>query len=101
MKTVYSLLILLLTFSIGNAQNASNVETETNKTISVSIEDDNVISTSEVITVEESDSLLIDATDLKKSIARSSSDIRIYLNRKRNVGNISLVFFKINKAVKA
>ena len=101
MKTVYSLLILLLTFSIGNAQNTSSVEIESNKTISVSIEDDKATSTVEVITVKENDSLLIDATELKKSVARSSSDIRIYLNRKRNAGNISFVFPKINKAVKA
>lgn len=101
MKTVYALLILLLTFSIGNAQSTSSVETETNKTISVSVEDDNAITTVEVITVNENDSLLIDATELKKSIARSSSDIRIYLNLKRKAGNISFVFPKINKAVKA
>jgi len=92
MKTVYSLLILLLAFSFGNAQSNSYVEIETNKTISVSIEDDSV---------KENDTLLIDTTELKKSVARSSSDIRIYLNRKRNVGNISFVFPKINKAVKA
>jgi hypothetical protein len=92
MKTVYSLLILLLAFSFGNAQSNSNVEIETNKTISVSIEDDSV---------KENDTLLIDATELKKSVARSSSDIRIYLNRKRKAGNISFVFPKINKAVKA
>lgn len=88
-------------FSFGNAQSISNEEIETNKTISVSIEDTNATSSVEVITVNESDSLLIDATELKKSIARSSSDIRIYLNRKRKAGNISLVFPKINKAVKA
>ena len=88
-------------FSIGNAQNTSSVEIESNKTISVSIEDDIATSTLEVITVKENDSLLIDVTELKKSVARSSSDIRIYLNRKRKAGNISFVFPKINKAVKA
>jgi hypothetical protein len=99
MKTVYSLLILLLAFSLGNAQSNSNVEIETNKTISVSLED--TTSNTEVITVKENNTLLIDASELKKSVARSSSDIRIYLNRKRKAGNISFVFPKINKAVKA
>jgi hypothetical protein len=45
--------------------------------------------------------LLIDATKVNETIARSSSDIRIYLNRKRKVSNINLVFKGINKATTA
>ena len=82
----------MLTFSIGNAQSTElNRAVKSSKTISVVGENDNQIK----------ESLLIDASKLKTTISRSSSDIRIYLNRKRNVGNISLVFPTINKAVKA
>lgn len=85
----------MLAFSIGNAQsNESNKMIESSKTISVLIE-------TEINTVKENDSLLIDNSKLKTSISRSSSDIRVYLNRKRNAGNISFVFPKINKAVRA
>lgn len=106
MKTnLYILLVLLFSFSLGNAQSASPVfENGTTYVISVSNEDKNTISITnnlEVNTNKENESLLIDASSLKASIARSSSDIRIYLIRKRNEGNISLVFPKINKAVKA
>ena len=102
MKTnYYILLILLLSFSFGNAQSTSEVvETKTINTISVS-NDDNVIITTEANSVKENDSLLIDAKKLQESISRSSSDIRIYLNRKRKAGNISFVFPRINKAVRA
>jgi len=76
--------------SLGNAQSAvevKNVETVT----AVAVEDhkENNIKV-----------LLIDAAELKETIARSTSDIRIYFNRQRKVGNITLVFPKINKAVK-
>ncbi|MGB5417224.1 hypothetical protein [Algibacter sp.] len=103
MKTnFYILLILLLTFSFGNAQSTSQVvEIETNKTISVSNEDEIAPAFAEVNTVKENDSLLIDASQFNETIARSSSDIRIYLNRKRKVSNINLVFKEINKATKA
>ena len=93
MKSNFLLLIVvMLTFSIGNAQSTElNRAVKSSKTISVVGENDNQIK----------ESLLIDASKLKTTISRSSSDIRIYLNRKRNVGNISLVFPTINKAVKA
>ncbi|TNJ43171.1 hypothetical protein KFZ70_11115 [Tamlana fucoidanivorans] len=92
MKTnFYLLLIFLLAFSFGNAQSDdSKVSVETVKVISN--ETPNQINESE---------LLIDATELKANIAKINSDIRIYLNRQRKAGNISFVFPKINKAVKA
>lgn len=103
MKTnFYILLILLLTFSFGNAQSTSAVvEIETNKTISISLEDEIATVITEVNTIKENNSLLIDATKVNETIARSSSDIRVYLNRKRKVSNIGLVFQGINKAVRA
>jgi len=98
---LYILLTLLLTFSIGSAQSTSAVvEIETNKTISVSIEHEIATLIEEVNTIKENDSLLIDATEVNETIARSSSDIRIYLNHKRKVSNINLVFKGINKATR-
>jgi len=105
MKTnFYILLILLLSFSFANAQSTSEVaKVETNDTVSVSKKDKQVVVTVEKSAQEQNENevLLIDATQLKESIARSSSDIRIFLNRERKVGNIKLVFPKINKAIKA
>lgn len=103
MKTnFYILLILLFTASFSNAQSApAVVEVEVNKTISVSIDDEIATVISEVNSIKENDSLLIDATSVKETIARSSSDIRVYLNRKRKVSNINLVFQGINKATRA
>ena len=103
MKTnFYILLTLLLTFSIGNAQSTSEVVAiETNKTISVSAEAEIATVITVVNTIKENDSLLIDASELNETIARSSSDIRVYLNRKRKVSNINLVFKGINKATRA
>jgi len=98
----YILLILLLSFSIGNAQSAPLVvEVEINKTISVSNEKEIASVTTEVNTVKENNVLLIDRNQVNESIARSSSDIRIYLNIKRKVSNFNLVFIGINKAVRA
>lgn len=100
MKTnSYILIILLLSFSFGVAQS----KTETNKmisneVISVPVNGDDV--TVAIETVKENDTLLIDAKELKESIARTS-DIRLYLNRVRNVENIKLLFPKMNKPVKA
>ena len=103
MKTnFYILLTLLLTFSIGNAQSTSEVvEIESNKTISISVEDEIATLITEVNSIKKNDSLLIDADKINETIARSSSDIRIYLNRKRKVSNINLVFKEMNKATRA
>ncbi|NJX15745.1 hypothetical protein [Tamlana crocina] len=92
MKTnLYILIVFLLTVTLGNAQDAEKVATvETAKTVTV-----------EANETVNNDTLLIDAAELKETVARSSSDIRIYLNKERKVSNITLVFPKINKAVKA
>lgn len=105
MKTnIYILLILLLSFSFGNAQTTEvTVEVEINETVSVTndVETVTLNDVNETNTVIENDSLFINANELRESIARGASDIRIYLNRERKVSNISIVFPKINKAVKA
>ena len=92
----------MLAFSIGTAQNAELDQViEGYKTISVSNID--VLAPSidaKINNVKEDDTVLINASELKSTISRTNSDIRIYLYRKRNAGNISFVFPKINKAVR-
>ena len=99
---IYILLIFLLAFSFGNAQSITEVvKVETNSIISVSENDKQVIVENTVNTVNENDVILIDASEIKESIARSSSDIKLYFNRLRNIDNLNLLFPKINKEVKA
>ncbi|ALJ04384.1 hypothetical protein APS56_04175 [Pseudalgibacter alginicilyticus] len=91
MKTIYTLLILLLTVTFANAQsNDVSAEALKNNTVTVS-------KTNEDVNEKENEALLIDANKVKESVARSASDIRIYLNIERNVDNISLLFPNINK----
>lgn len=80
MKTFYYILILLLSFSFAEAQ-------ENNITVSNKTE--------KVIVAKDSTST---KADKKESVARSNSDIRIFLNRERKVENIKWLFPKINKA---
>ncbi|WP_405296280.1 hypothetical protein [Algibacter sp. Ld11] len=99
MKTNFIiLLILLLTVSVGNAQstNNENVIVKTNEIVSV--EEDSKLDT--VKTVEQ-ESKLIDAVEFQAILARTTSDIRSYLNRERNISNIGLLFPTIEKRVKA
>ncbi len=101
-KNIYILLILLLSFSFGVAQSNTEKNTiEANKVISVSVndEDEKVAINNTIEIIKENDTLLIDPAELKESIARTS-DIRLYLNRVRNVENITVLFPKINKPVK-
>ena len=83
MKTnFYILFILLLSFSAIGAQNevkTDNVETN--------------VTASEI----KEATVIIDTVKIKETIARSNSDIRIYLNRERKVENIKLLFPKLNK----
>lgn len=107
MKTnFYILLTLLFTFSISNAQSTvSTIEVESNNVISVSKTNDDVVAiTSNTLNeVNKKEDILIDASQVRESIARTNSDIRIYFNRLRDkkVDNIKILFPKINKATKA
>ncbi|PKQ44301.1 hypothetical protein [Confluentibacter flavum] len=96
MKTNYILLILLLSFSFASAQDnveAKKIEStvmvsQNNEEVSLNANDSETVSTiKEDVTTE-------------ATLVRSNSDIRIYLNRLRNVENIDLLFPKINKTVK-
>jgi hypothetical protein len=83
MKTnFYILFILLLSFSAIGAQNEVKTDNvETNVTVSETKEA----------------TVIIDTVKIEEAIARSNSDIRIYLNRERKVENIKLLFPKLNK----
>ena len=104
MKTNYYILfILLLSFSFANAQSTETVVKEESTTsVSVSVDNNEVIVLDTLSTkVIENNDLILDADKVKESIAKSSSDIRIYLNRLRNVDNIKLVFPKMNNNKRA
>ncbi len=97
MKTkFYIFLILLLSYSFANAQ-SEVVVNEGIKTIS-NKEEVKPVATAEKTTEAP---VLIDAEALRANIARSTSDIRVYFNKERNVDNLSLLFPKINREVKA
>ena len=103
MKTnFYILLIFLLAFTFGNAQSTTEVvNNEINNTVSVSEDNKQVTVETTTNTVNENEVMLIKASEVKESVARSSSDIRIYFNRLRNVDNLNLLFPKMNKDLKA
>jgi len=103
MKTnIYILLILLLSVSFVNAQdNTEKVVIKTNKTISLSEVQETVTVNAILNDINENEVLFLDASEVKEVIARGNSDIKIYLNRLRNVENISIIFPKLNKAIKA
>ncbi|MCB4809188.1 hypothetical protein LG651_13095 [Tamlana sp. 62-3] len=97
MKTnLYIFLVFLLSVSFASAQNTSEV-TETVKIVTVENNNDSIATSMN----NDSETLLIDANELKQTIARGTSDIRKYLTRERSAGNISVVFPRSNKAVKA
>ncbi|WMI65617.1 hypothetical protein RBH94_00305 [Aestuariibaculum sp. YM273] len=94
MKTnIYILIVFLFSVSFVGAQN-------TKETSNVSNEDKVFVSSTEDNT-NESEAVLIEASELKEAVAKSTSDIRKYFNKTRNVDNLSLLFPKINKAEKA
>ncbi|WOD43910.1 hypothetical protein [Hwangdonia lutea] len=99
MKTkIYTLLILLLSFSFANAQD-DVVKVETDNTITVFENNEDVIMTvkSDNNEVNKTEAKA-DTVEVKENVARSYSDIRVYLNRVRKVENIKWLFPKINKA---
>ncbi|WP_034040968.1 hypothetical protein [Wocania ichthyoenteri] len=99
MKTnIYILLILLLSFSFASAQD-NVVKVETENTITVSDNDEDVTVTiksdNNVVNKEETKT---NTVEVKENVAKTNSDIRVYLNRVRKVENIKWLFPKINKA---
>tara|TARA_R110000868_G_scaffold168386_4_gene403083 strand:- start:508 stop:819 length:312 start_codon:yes stop_codon:yes gene_type:complete len=94
MKTnIYIFLILLLSFSVAHAQeNSSQVKQV--KVVTVNELHVNP-SVSEITIIQNIGTSKIENTaseNSSKIIARTNSDIRIYLNRERNIQNIYLLF---------
>ncbi|MDN3665382.1 hypothetical protein ACFFU1_15520 [Algibacter miyuki] len=99
MKTTFiTLLILLLTVSVGHAQSnkTEDVVVEVSKTISV----ENNKKQAATTTVE-TKTIIKDSAEVEAILAKSTSDIRSYLNRERQVSNIGLLFPSLAKRVKA
>ncbi|GGK24288.1 hypothetical protein GCM10007962_18160 [Yeosuana aromativorans] len=97
MKTnFYIFLFFLLSFSYANAQEKSTSlkvvsvnELHVNNTVSLTIQDSIEFNANE------------NTDSNNKIIARAASDIRILLNRDRNLENINLLFPKIYKEIVA
>jgi len=72
--------------------NSNNIES----TLSTTVADDMAPKTTD-------NNELVSAADLKESIARTNSDIRVYFSRvtKKKVDNITLLFPKIHKKERA
>lgn len=98
MKTNYFILfILFFSFTFANAQSTvATLEEDATELISKADNNETVNSLNTVET--ENQVILLDTKNVKEAVARSSSDIRIYFNRLRNVDNLNLLFPKINKA---
>lgn len=93
MKTnFYIFLFFLLTFSYANAQE---------KSTSIKVVSVNELHVNNTVSLTTQDSIEFNAkenTDSNnKIIARAASDIRILLNKDRNLENINLLFPKIYK----
>lgn len=99
MKTnFYIFLIVLLSFSVANAQEkttAVKVVTVNELTVNTI-----VLKTTPVLSTAQG-SVSAEAKENSEStnevVAKAASDIRIYLNRERNLENIDLLFPKIYK----
>lgn len=95
MKTYYTLLILLLSFSSLNAQDAAE-KNEIESTV-IAFENNEVAS---LIVDQVVAPVTINAALTSEATLVRTSDIRAYLNQVRNIENIDLLFPKINKTVK-
>jgi len=85
MKTYFILFFLLLTGLMSNAQDANVLSiTDKGQTQEIKNETNNTV----------------EILDVKNFISRAS-DFRIYMNRKRKVQNIKMLFPKINMEKKA
>lgn len=101
MKTnIYILLAFLLCISFANAQGDKvNVETENVVTAHHNIEDINDGIEIDFTTTHYNE-VEIFMVEEQENIARTFSDIRMYLNRERKVENIKWLFPDINKATR-
>ncbi|MFD1614319.1 hypothetical protein [Gelatiniphilus marinus] len=98
MKTnIYTLLIVLLSFSFAYAQEHP-VSDKTEPTASVINDAKPTVANPATFNIVNTTETKLEGNVLEENLAYSFSDIRIYLNRTRKVENIKWLFPKINKA---
>ncbi len=88
MKTYGLLILLLLTCFISNAQDVKRKEHKQKNNVS------------SVLETEKKSTNNLNHLDVKSIIVRAS-DFKIYMNRKRKIQNIKVLFPKINMEKKA
>ncbi len=88
MKTYGLLILLLLTCFISNAQDVKRKEHKQKNNVS------------SVLEIEKKSTNNLNHLDVKSIIVRAS-DFKIYMNRKRKIQNIKVLFPKINMEKKA
>jgi hypothetical protein len=97
----YILLILLLSFSFANAQETTSTVVEELTNIENNVENSDSEFSNEILNSENTETTVNkneeESNNTNDVIVKSSSDIRIYLNKERNVENIDLIFPKVYK----
>ncbi|MFB9057912.1 hypothetical protein ACFFU9_14290 [Mariniflexile ostreae] len=98
MAKYYILLVLLISFSLASAENQKITVEVPSRIKTVRAIGANVATEIHSTWIKETvcEDVPIDSIK-KKSIVKSTSDIRLYLNRLRNVDHISLMFPQKNK----
>jgi hypothetical protein len=102
MKTnFYIFLILIFSFSFANAQETTSIVVEELTIIENNVENSDSEISHKVLNSQNTETTVnINKEESNKTnevIVKSSSDIRIYLNKVRNVQNINLMFPKVYK----
>ena len=97
MKTKFLSIVFLFALSFIQAQDNALLN-ETENIVASYTTQEKLININVVVT--KNNSLFIDTSKVKEIIARSSSDIRIYLNKKRKLSNFKIVFQEKYKAIR-
>ena len=102
MKTIfYIFLILIFSLSFANAQETTSIVVEELTIIENNVENSDSEISNKVLNSQNTETTINvnkeESNETNEVIVKSSSDIRIYLNRVRNVDNLNLLFPKMYK----
>ena len=102
MKTnFYIFLILIFSLSFANAQETTSIVVEELTIIENNVENSDSEISNKVLNSQNTETTINvnkeESNETNEVIVKSSSDIRIYLNKVRNVQNINLMFPKVYK----
>jgi len=102
MKTnFYIFLVLIFSFSFANAQETTSIVVEELTIIENNVENSDSEISNKVLNSQNTETTINvnkeESNETNEVIVKSSSDIRIYLNKVRNVQNINLMFPKVYK----